>query len=91
MLGPQSGYPDSSHFLRQNTKSTVLEAQILSEILSNFSPWIWKGKVVNEKFSGYLMPSAVKERHSTRPVITGRLTPPEEGTPLQGILRQVAS
>lgn len=59
---------------------SVLETQILLEILSNCAPWILKGKVINWKCSGFLMTSEVKEGHSTRPMTRECLAPPARDT-----------
>ena len=48
----------------------------LFEVLNNFSPRILKGKVINQKFSGFLMISDFKESHRTRLITLECLTRP---------------
>lgn len=52
----------------------------LFEVLNNFSLQILKGKVINQKFSGFLMISDFKESHRIR-LIT--LEWPVEATPAE--------
>ena len=68
--------------LLQSTNSCTLEAQICSEVLSNFPHQTLEGKFANQKFSGLLITSNFRACPSTRPVTMRFLHPSNRGRTL---------